>query len=98
MSIGREVPGDQIPASNNIDAIQKAHERVWDNPGKWFAVAGPFTSAVARVYASQANAGTRWKSLVRPADTHTMYKGWTDPDAEGEKRGFVLAMAQPEEE
>lgn len=93
MSIGREVPGNRIPVSNSIDAIQRAHETVWKNPGSWFVVAGPFTSQVARVYASQANSGSRWKSLKRPEGSHTIYKGWTDPDAKGDKRGYVLAMS-----
>lgn len=96
MSIGREVPEEQVPAANSIDAIQKAHEAVWENPGTWRVVAGPFTPQVARVYASQANKGRRWKSLQRPAGTHTMYKGWTDPDSKDAKRGYVLAMAQVE--
>jgi hypothetical protein len=95
-NIGREIPEDAIPLNNTIDRVQAAHQAVWDNPGTWRVVAGPYAPSVARVYASQANAGTRWRSLERPADTHVVYKGWTDPDSDP-KVAYVLAMAQQEE-
>lgn len=69
-------------------AVIQHHQKVFDNPGEWYAVSGPHPKNTARTYAHRANTGRKWRSLKTPP-------GKTEYRADG---NYVIARFTPKEQ
>ena len=86
----RVIPGSLLPVIQNTipEQTQAAVQAIVQNPDRWHVFAGPYKGNVARIRASQANHGKRWRSITTEHPT-MQFRSWTDPD---DGLVYVLAM------